>query len=452
VRVALLIAVCVATAAPARSDVSTDEPIGAPSRVLKPIVGFRVFGDTKVRERTLGFLAHLELGKLVSEAQLPQIKTAIISSDLFEEVDVRLVDVKGGVLLVATLDDKQSWFAAPTLYFLGERRAFGVGFIENNLAGYNQKLLLYGQLGTHESVFFATYLDPSIASSPLTWRFDLYAYRRIIDEYANPVDDPTNNTLLRTTTATYFGAGFLLGFTPRWWLVTDLRLRGGTMTFEDAHDPNDETLPLPQDDGNDVSVQGRITLDARKYRFGVRWGPYLQLWMETTIPGLDDYDYSSILFRAYYSWRLFEEHQFELRTNGHLGRNLPIHNDLVLGGATDLRGYTGDRCRGDTRAFFRAEYSAPLGKWRIFAFRAVGFYDSGFIGLYRPRRDVLDGGDRAFFYPNGNAGTHYFRQDVGGGFLLYVKNVVLPLLGIDFGYGIEAKAFQMYFQLGLVDF
>ena len=429
------IVVCVA-AAVAHADTSTPQPI----------VGFRVRGDSKVRQRTLGFLAHLEIGDKISDRSIPAIEAALVSSELFEKVKVHLEPVDGGVLVVATLEDKHSWFAAPTLYLLGERRAVGAGFIENNLAGFNQKLLLYAQYGTHESVYFGTYLDPSVSGTPFSWRFDVYGYRRVIDEYLNP-SDGTDTSIVRTSTANYRGAGFLVGWRHTWWLVSDLRLRGGTMRFSDAHAPDDTPLPVPQHDGWDVSTQGRITLDARRYRFGVRWGPYLQIVGETSIPGLDDYDYSSLLFRAYYGWRLFREHQLELRTNIHVGRNLPIQNDMVLGGSVDLRGYTTDRFRGDTRALFRVEYSVPITKWRIFAFRALGFWDSGFIGFYRPRTDR-----RNYQYPYEVDGAHWFRNDVGAGFRLYVKNVVLPLLGVDFAYGVEARDYKIAFALGLVDF
>ena len=65
---------------------------------------------------------------------------------------------------------------------------------------------------------------------------------------------------------------------------------------------------------------------------------------------------------------------------------------------------------------------------------------------------MIEGGDRSFFYPNMQEGKHWFRNDVGAGFRVYVKSVVLPLLGIDFAYGIEGEAFATYFQLGIVDF
>jgi outer membrane protein assembly factor BamA len=301
-------------------------------------------------------------------------------------------------------------------------------------------------------VVFLTYLDPSVSGSPFSWRFDLYGFQRVIDEYANPAGDATDDSVLRTTTVKYVGLGFQVGWRWSWYLVTDLRLRGGPTWFSDAAAPDGTPLLLPQDDGWDVTTQGRVTFDARHYRFGVRWGPYLQLYAEQTIPGLDDYDYSSILLRAYYSWVLFSDHQLELRTNLNKGRNLPLHDDLLLGGAVDLRGYQVDRFRGDTRAFFRAEYSLPITKWRIFSFRALGFFDSGFMGIYNPRKDVLDGGDRSYFYPNMAQGSTWFRNDIGAGLRIYVKNVVLPLFGFDVAYGIEAESPRFVLQLGLVDF
>ncbi|MBA3819017.1 MAG: BamA/TamA family outer membrane protein [Deltaproteobacteria bacterium] len=435
----VVVASSLATAQPAPADAPAE-----PQR----IVGFRVRGDSKLTERTLGYLAHVKIGDRFSPDELPRIVRNLLSSELFEEVEVALEQAPGGLLLVATLDDKHSWFVAPTLSLVAGKRAFGLGFIENNLTGRNQKLLLYGQLGDRESLFFGTYLDPSVGGSPLTYRFDLYAYRRVSNEYANPVDDPTDDTILRSSTTTYLGGGLLVGWTMRWWLVVDLRLRGAYVSFTDAQAPDGTPLPVPQHDGYDISLQTRITLDARHYHFGVRWGPYLQLQTDTSVPGLDDYGYSWALLRAYYSWRLFTEHQFELRTLQAIGRNMPFHNDWTLGGMSDLRGYATDRFRGDVRSVFRVEYSLPIAKWKYFAFRAIGFWDSGFIGRYFPRSEA----DRDYLGPITGREARWWRNDVGGGLRIYVKRVVLPLLGLDVSYGIESEAPQLTFQIGLTDF
>ncbi len=413
------------------------------------IVGFVVRGDSKLRPRTLGYLAHIEDGDFVRVSDLRRIKQALISSELFKSVTVTLEpsELEAGVELVATLDDKHSWIVAPTLFLLPGRRSIGVGYAENNLRGLNQKLLLYAQLGDRESLGLGVFLDQNVRGTDLTFRFDVYAYSRVLDEYANPTEDPTSTAVVRTSTARYLGAGLLLGWNFDWWAIGDLRLRGSFVEFKDTHGPDDTPLPNPSIDGYDITAQARLTFDARGHYFGVTWGPYLQLFAETTIPGLDDYDYSSVLLRAYYSWRLFGDHQLELRTLFNAGHHLPIHEELTLGGTVDLRGYAVEQFRGDVRAVFRTEYSLPITKWKFFAFRAIGFFDSGYIGYqFRApdgRRDYLPGqGDNA----------SWFRNDVGLGLRIYVKAIVLPLLGLDLGYGIEGRSPALYFQVGLTDF
>lgn len=442
--VSVAIAIISACVQGARAD-TIDIAANAAAAEPRAVVGFRAQGDTKLTDRTLSYLARVRVGDRVGASDIPTMVQALISSELFETVDVTLEDAPGGVVVVATLDDKHSWVAAPTLYFLAGARAFGVGFAENNLFGHNQKLLLYGQYGTQESLFFGTFLDPSVRGSRLRWRFDVYTYRRSYSEYANPVDEPANHDVFRTTTTKYLGAGVLVGWTFDWWLFADLRTRGARLRFEDPHAPDGSPLPVPQDNGFDISQQLYITADARHRYFGVTWGPYAQLLLDTAIPGLDDYGYQIALLRAYYSWRIFEAHQFELRTNLHVGRKLPYHEELSLGGAVDLRGYAVGRYRGDLRTLFRAEYSVPIARWRSLAFRALGFWDTGYVGYHQQRAD-------RDYAPGHENGTGWWRNDVGAGFRIYLKAIVLPLLGVDVAYGVEGERTEVYFQAGLTDF
>lgn len=412
------------------------------------IVGFEVRGKSKLRVRALRYLAHLEEGDWVDDRDRDRIVRDLISSELFEQARVTFEPAAdGGVVVVATLRDKHSWIVAPTLYVLSGDRAVGAGYAENNVLGLNQKLLLYGQLGERDSLFFGTFLDQNVRGTPLTLRIDLYAYRRYIDEYENPVDDATSTAIARTTQSNYLGGGFLLGWNLAWWAIADLRLRGAYVYYADPQGPDGAPLPAPSPDGWDVSAQARITLDARHHYFGVTWGPYVQLHLDTTIPGLDDYDYSWALLRAYYSWRLFGDHQLELRTHLNAGRHLPFQEELTLGGVIDLRGYAQDQFRGDLRTMFRAEYSVPIARWRFFAFRAIGFWDSGYISY-----QFRDPDGRRDYLPNQHDDASYVRNDVGVGLRIYVKRIVLPLLGLDLAYGIEGRAPEIYFQVGLTDF
>ena len=444
-RTAIVIAACALASAVHAAPVDLPQDAAADSR---PIAGFEVRGDSKLLPRTVGYLAHVEIGDRVAERDIPRLEQALLSSELFTTVKVALDAAPGdpspGVIMVVTADDKHSWIAAPTAFWLPGNTAFGVGFAENNFRGLDQKILLYGQIGTRNSILFCTFLDPAYHGSKLTWRTDLYLYRRDIEEYVNDPNAPRSFAIERTTQSTYLGGGALIGWNFLWWLSGDLRLRGAYVYFRDSKDAAGQPIANPQHDGWDITLQAHVTVDHRQHRYGVTWGTYAQLDLEPTIPGLDSYGYQLLQLRAYHSWRLFDEHELELRGLFNIGRHLPLHEDFSLGGTSDLRGYDVDQFRGDTRAVFRAEYSVPLFKWRFLAFRALGFYDTGYVGFhsFRADRDYLL-----------NQRTEsYVRNDVGAGFRIYLNNIVLPLLGLDVGYGIEGHSPEIYFEVGLTDF
>jgi outer membrane protein insertion porin family len=421
----------------------------------RPLVGVRVEGDSKTTATTAMRLARVSLGDPITVDMLPQLQAALLSSQLFKTVRVWLDDAPSGVILVATLDDKHSWVAAPTLYLLPDNWSVGVGFAENNLFGEDKKLLLYGQYGNVSSLFFGTYLDPAFRGTKLQLRFDIYYVHEIIAEYLNDPDRPTDYTIARETTWTFADIGILLGWRFRWWLVGDVRLKPAYSQFSNG------TSTRPERDGWDNSVQTRLTIDRRHHRYGVSWGPYLQLITDVSVPGLDDYQYQLAAARAYYSWRLFpedphaagilldrfgREHQLEFRTSMGIGRHLPFHEELTLGGVTDLRGYRVDQFRGDRRLTGRAEYSFQLVKWWMFSFRALGFVDAGYIGYHWRDPSTRD------YLPTQGDGAHWFRSNVGGGIRIYVGNIVLPLLGLDLAYGLEGKRSELYFEVGITDF
>ena len=424
---------------------ATDTPQIEPATPPKPIVGFEIRGDSKVKPRTLGYLAHVQLGDPVGPGDVPHLQQALLSSELFKTVSVSLEDAPGGVTVVVTADDKHSWIIAPTAFILPGNTALGVGYAENDLDGTDQKLLLYAQLGTKTSLLFGTFLNPAVHGTKLTYRFDLYSFRRQLDEYDNPANDHRSFAIARTTETTYIGGGALIGWNFLWWLAADLRLRGAYVYFRDAQDTNGNKVALPEKDGWDFTLQAHLTVDRRHHRYGVTWGTYAQLDLEPSVPGIDSYGYQLLQSRVYHSWRLFGEHELELRGHFSVGRHLPLHEELSIGGVSDLRGYDVDQFRGDLRAVARAEYSIPLFKYRFLAFRALGFYDTGFVGFYNQRP-----GDRAYL-PNQLANT-YRRNDVGGGLRVYLDNIVLPLVGFDIGYGIEGHSPEVYFEIGLTDF
>lgn len=419
----------------------------APGPDLRPIVGFRVEGDSKVVPETLGYLMRVEIGDVVTTSDIPELERALVSSDLFKTVLVRYEDAPGGVVVVGVLRDKHSWIVMPTAYLLSSNWAVGLGYAENNLFGENKKLLLYVQAGEINSFFIGAYVIPSLRGSRMSLRFDTYLQRRIYNEYANPPGDERSTELARNSDHLFLNAGAAAGWNHRWWLRSEGRIRGAYIRYSDAEVPDDPARPIatPSKDGRDVTVQGKLTLDRRNHNRGVSEGPYAQLTVELPVPALSTYLYAGVSARAFFARRMFGEAQIELRTYANLGYHLPFHDEWTLGGAGDLRGYKADQFRGDVRALARLEYSVPIARISVVSFRALGFFDSGVIGFHFTDPSVRN-------YLPDQVGRNIFRNDVGAGIRVYVSNIVLPLLGLDVGYGLESHSPTLYFQVGLTDF
>ena len=118
-------------------------------------------------------------------------------------------------------------------------------------------------------------------------------------------------------------------------------------------------------------------------------------------------------------------------------------------GGSSMRGYLNSEFRGDLNVTANLEYSLPLFSVLGLSVRGLGFFDSGYTTFRdadNPERNYLAAsafGDHSSLAP--------FKNSVGVGTRLYLEQIVIPLLGVDFGYGLEARDFQMYLAIGLTD-
>lgn len=119
-------------------------------------------------------------------------------------------------------------------------------------------------------------------------------------------------------------------------------------------------------------------------------------------------------------------------------------------GGTSMRGYLNDQFRGDLRVIANLEYSLPLFSILGLSVRGLGFWDSGYTTFLtndtNPERTYLP---RTGRNADGNSTLAPFKNSVGVGTRLYLRQIVIPLLGVDFGYGLEARDFQLYLAIGL---
>ncbi len=423
------------------------------------IVDIRVDGNTKTTDDTVRLIANIDKGDNLTPDRAEQVRQDLVTSGLFKEVQVYWEPAPGGTRLVIVARDKHSWVIAPAAYNQPTNKGVGAGFGENNLFGENKKLLLYGQVATGDTFLIAAYVDPSIAGTRLRWQGDLFLkYGRVI-EYASPTkwwrEDPRP---LRVSRLTYLNAGLRLG-TELWKGVTlDARLRGASVGYSklelsegatlDDLEPGATSVPAPGAEGMDISGELMLGVDTRANWYGISRGYRFVATFEHALPGLgSDFEYWYTGVQLQRAIRFLERHNLVLKSSIGYGKDLPFQQEYTAGG-TSQRGWKNNQFRGDLRVTGNVEYSVPLFTVKGLAVRGLGFWDSSYITFKDPDdgtgvRDYLPGADARGLAP--------LRNSVGLGTRLYLRQIVLPLLGLDFGYGLERGDYEIYLAIGLTD-
>src|SRR5690606_2685718 len=135
--------------------------------------------------------------------------------------------------------------------------------------------------------------------------------------------------------------------------------------------------------------------------------------------------------------RFFSTHNLIMKAAVGGGEDIPFQHERSAGGTT-LRGYKGAQFRGDFKVQANVEYSLHLFSLPFpflgeVAVRGLGFFDSS----YTTFRDIEDDDDFRNYLPGQDdiSGLAPFKNAVGGGVRFYARSIVLPLLGLDVGYG-----------------
>jgi outer membrane protein insertion porin family len=438
--------------------VATSAPDRAHAELLREIV---VIENHKTTSDTVRFIAGVSEGDDWDEDRKAAVRTELVSSGLFRDVEVHTEQhPQGGVRLTIVARDKHSWVVAPTFYNQPSNRGGGIGFGENNLLGRNKKLLLYGQAATGDSFFVGAFIDPAVLGSRLSYQVDTFLrYERVI-EYQAPVAMLTEVAPVRESKLKYLNGGAKLGVSLLRGLVLAQRVRAAKvsyhdtalaegMTEEDVGIQTGQPVPEPGAEGWDVSTETLLTFDRRANWYGVTRGARARLTFEHALPAVgSDFDYWYGTFNFEVAQRYFVRHNLILRGLLGYGDDLPFQQEFTAGGTT-LRGYATKEFRGDAKASGQVEYSIPLFTVSGVALRGLGFFDSSYV---RFMDDLDDNRFRRYLPHHGRRGLAPFRNAAGGGFRVYMRQIVLPLLGLDVGYGIESRGVEVYLALGLTDF
>lgn len=432
-----------------------------------------VEGNTKTTTDTVELIAKIEVGDDWTSDMLDRIKADLVSSGLFKDVDgfwescgpaTRPKCDEAGVRVHLTVKDKHSWVIAPAFYNQPTNTGGGIGFGENNLFGENQKLLLYGQIATGDSFFIGAWVIPAIGGTRFYAQFDTYLKTARVIEYEPPTGYTSNPAKVRQSRMNYLNGGFKLGIELFRGIKLDARLRGAHVSYQDVKARTDDltkiTLdpagdinnpPKPGKAGWDVSNEVSLTIDRRANWYGIQSGYKYQASLEYAVPKLgSDFHYYLFNLSLYKAVQVLERHNLVAKAAINVGHDLPFQQEFTMGG-TSMRGYVNNQFRGDLHVTGNLEYSLPLFTIAGLSIRGLGFFDSGYTTFQNAsnvERNYLPNSQRGA--PNTTT-LAPFKNSAGVGTRLYLRQIVLPLLGLDFGYGLEARDFQIYLAIGLTD-
>ncbi|MCP3168740.1 BamA/TamA family outer membrane protein [Myxococcus qinghaiensis] len=426
-----------------------------PGQVVDEVV---VRGPEKTLPETVRAYSRIDAGDEITFEELDKVERRLVATGLFQEVKARVEPTgPNRVRLILEVEDKASWVVAPTFALSSDNVGGGLLYAENNLWGRAKKFATAAQVSTAESGIFAGYLDPNLFGLPQL-RFSLEGQLRSdrMDEYQPGAgqEDPTVVRRTRINSASISSEVGVMLF-ERVRAAVKYRL----MSIDaKSPDPEKEVTTPAFSTGpsqRDASLRLMVGIDTRQNLHAVMEGINLEASYEVSNPGVWSefrYERFGLLYR--HGLRLFEEHNLVLRGEAAAGVDLPFHQELVMGG-NGLRGFVHRQFRGDTRLSFIAEYHFPLFTIRSLSFRGVGFSDTGLM-VWRELpedRELRDVNGRVVrgYLPDSRSGLKgaTLAQGVGAGLRLYLRNLVLPLVGVDAAYGVNSGEFRFYLVAGV---
>ncbi|QSQ18850.1 BamA/TamA family outer membrane protein [Pyxidicoccus parkwayensis] len=426
-----------------------------PVQVVDEVV---VHGPEKTKPETVQAYSRIGVGDSVTPEELTRAERRLVATGLFQEVHVNTEPTgPDHVRVILDVQDKASWVVAPTFALSSSNIGGGVLYAENNLWGRSKKFATAAQVSTAESGLYVGYLDPNLFGLPqlrLSLEGQLKSDR--VDEYQPGASQENPEVVRRTRLNSASIAGeFGVMLFERVRAAAKYRLM---LIDAKAPSPDEEVTEEAFSTGpsqRDTSLRLMVGIDTRQNLHAVMEGINIEASYEVSSPGVwSDFTYRRFGLLYRHGLRLLGEHNLVLRGEAAAGVNLPFHQELTMGG-NSLRGFLHRQFRGDTRLSFTAEYHFPLFTVRSLSFRGVGFTDTGLM-LWRnipEDRQLRDVNGRVVrgYLPDSKEGLDgaTLAQGVGAGLRLYLRNVVLPLVGVDVAYGVNSGEFRFYLVAGV---
>jgi outer membrane protein assembly factor BamA len=439
---------------------------GAAWAVGEMIRDVRIEGAVRTNEDTVRAIAGVSIGDSLDPDTLDKVRERLNTSGLFSDVNVFWEPYRDGVRVVISVGEKFPWAPLPTFSRSAGNTSFGLVLVHGNLFGAGKQGVIGGRLSTADSGAAIGYRDPALFGSWAYYQFNGRFQDQTIPEFANdPVHMarviPLRETKLRS-----------LGFEARAGVAWFRRVKTEVGWHYEKYDvrrsmenpdyePPLPPLPPAMTDIRIGYAMAQLTFDFRAREQAVLTGNSLSAGVNFGNPtwGSDStIDFWKLGAGYEHGFRLFRRHNLIFHGEFILGERLPMPLENYIGG-TSLRGYVYQQFRGDTQASAQAEYHFPLFSIRQLDFRGLVFYDAAALwwrklppidpatGTYfvaRNGRDYLP----PEYLKEGFDAKRDIHQSVGAGLRFFLRSVAVPLVGVDFGFGFDQKAFRVVIVLG----
>ncbi|HUV87042.1 MAG TPA: outer membrane protein assembly factor BamA [bacterium] len=405
-----------------------------------------ISGNVSTRDKVIRRELRLHPGEIYKENKLIRTVQRLHNLGYFDEIrpDIRVADREAGLVdleldIVEKANTAKVNFGAGYSTLDGLVGTFSLSWANFDASklpriwkckGAGQELRLSTEFGRRRTQYSIGFTEPYLFDTKILGSFDLYDLSRI-----RPYYDEKR-----------FG-----------WNVTFGRplseyVRGRTTyKFESVevvsnfYDPQRIPVWVASDLGrkNTSSVSWGVERDSRDSVFFPQAGSDNEVSLETagSVFGGDVEFWRLTMASSWYFKHVWETVLAVRARGGYIDRygatkTVPLYERFYLGGANTVRGYDewevgprdiyGNPEGGKTMFYTNFEYRIPISKE---FFHLIAFWDSGYC--WRELRDI---------------NLQDLQSGVGGG--IRVNIPMMGLLGIDYGYGLEAHSGQIHFNIG----
>ena len=423
------------------------------------ITDIKIRENNRTSEDTIRAMAGADIGDDLESDTLEMIRERLNNSGMFADVDVFWEPYKGGARVVITVREKFPWAPVPTFSLSPGNISFGAVLVHGNLWGRGKQGVIGGRISNVNSGAVLGYRDPAAFSTWMYYEFQAVFKDLQLPEFAS--GEQFSNFALRTNNIRSYGVSTRFGVfwwrrvrTEVGWDFAKWKYRGYNYFTGDAK----SMLPGIVDPGagaESATVGDAIfglKFDYRAREHAIQTGNALNIGLRMGSPtwGSDTkIDYWRLGVDYIHGLRIMRRINWVNTAGFEMGERLPLWSEAWAGGS-NLRGFQFMRFRGDTHTSFTSEFHFPLISISQLDIRALAFYDNHAVWWRKKEVGREDG--RSFlldtYQPVGFKPGRDIHNGVGGGLRFFLRSVAVPLVGVDYGYGIEDAAWRLVLVIG----